>query len=327
MLDFSHILSLPLLVLLPLVFALFIMSPLCPQNEVFVRRFAKGVTLAHLAYAFLFWICYENGFSSLVSPVWIKPLGVNFGFAMDNLALVMTILTVVIFTLAVIASKSFIRQGHKWYYALILIFETSVLGIFNAADVLTFFLFWEFELVPAYFLIANWGEGLSAKKSAMKFVLFTFVGSLFMLVGLILLHYFNFLATGSLNGQISAFDVSAVGLNLQLLVSLLLLLGFGVKLPIVPIHTWLPAAHTDAPTPVSMLLAGVLLKTGAYAIIRFNLETLPAVFMLLAPILAVFALINIVHSALIAYAQTDIKRIVAYSSISNMGLCCWVYAR
>ena len=181
-------------------------------------------------------------------------------------------------------------------------------------------MFWELELIPAYFLIANWSEGVNGKKSAMKFVLFTFVGSLFMLVGLLLLHYFNFLANSTMNGQISLYDMSGVGLNLQLLISVLLLIGFCVKLPIIPIHTWLPAAHTDAPTPISMILAGVLLKTGAYAIIRFNLEILPNIFVYLAPILAVFALVNILYAAFIAYAQTDIKRIVAYSSISNMGL-------
>lgn len=316
----SHILSVPILVVLPLILSIFIMSPLCPRNEIFVRRFAKGAVISHFIYALLFWIFYDGGYESLVSPIWIKPLGIKFGLVMDNLSLVMTILTSLIFTLAVVASKAFIKKNHKWYYALLLIFETSILGIFNAGDIFTFFLFWELELIPAYFLIAHWGEGVNAKRSAMKFVLFTFIGSLFMLVGLLLLHYFNFLATGSMSGEISQYDMSNVGLNLQLLISVLLLIGFGVKLPFVPIHTWLPAAHTDAPTPVSMILAGVLLKTGAYAIIRFNLEIFSAIFVYLAPALAIIALVNIIYTAFIAYAQTDIKRVVAYSSISNMGL-------
>lgn len=317
--DFS-ILSLPILVLLPLIFGLYILTPLCPQSEVFVRRFAKGASVFHLFYTGLFLAFYNKGFVSMWQPTWIGTIGCKFGFVMDELALLMTILTSLIFTLAIIASKAHIRKAHKLYYALFLFFESTILGIFNAGDAFTFFLFWELELIPAYFLIAHWGEGVESKRSAMKFVLYTFIGSLFMLLGLILLHYFSFLVTGSMNAEISAYDMNGVGLILQVLVSVLLLIGFGVKLPIVPIHSWLPDAHTDAPTPVSMVLAGVLLKTGAYAIIRFNLQLLPEAFKALAPILAVIALVNIIFAALVAYAQTDIKRIVAFSSISNMGL-------
>ncbi len=317
---FCNFLSLPVLVFLPLVLAIFIMMPLCPKNDIFIRRFTKGGVIFHLIYSLLFWACYDKGFESLFSPYWIKSLGIRFGFAMDELSLVMTLLTTVVFSLAVIASKSQNRHNLKWYYVLILFFETAILGIFNAADIFSFFLFWELELIPAYFLIAHWGEGNSAKKSAIKFVLYTFVGSMFMLLGLLLLHYFNFLATGSMNGEIAAYDLTKVGVTLQLLVSFLLLIGFCVKLPVIPIHIWLPDAHTDAPTPVSMILAGVLLKTGAYAIIRFNFELLPEAFGFIAPLLAVIALVSIIYTAMVAYAQTDIKRIVAYSSISNMGL-------
>ena len=320
MFDFSNILSLPVLVFLPLIFGLVILMPFFPNNDIIVRRFAKGCIFVHLIYTFLFWIFYNDGFISLYAPDWIKTLGINFGFAMDKLALVFTVLTTIVFTLAGIASKLHIRHGQKYYYALLLFFETTILGIFNASDIFTFFLFWELELIPAYFLIGYWGEGNSAKKSAMKFILYTFLGSLFMLVGLILLHYFNFLSAGILNGQIGLYNLDKVSPELQILISILLLIGFGVKLPIVPIHTWLPDAHTDAATPVSMILAGILLKTGAYAIIRFNLQTLTEGFKYIAPVLAVFALINILYTALVAYAQTDIKRIVAYSSISNMGL-------
>ena len=320
MFDLSNILSLPVLVFLPLIFGLIILLPFSPNNDIFVRRFAKSCIVIHLLYSALFWIFYDKGFVSLYSPEWIKTLGIKFGFVMDELALVVTMLTTIVFSLAAIASKLHIRQGQKYYYALLLFFETTILGIFNASDIFTFFLFWELELIPAYFLIGYWGEGANAKKSAMKFILYTFLGSLFMLIGLIMLHYFNFLATNSLNGQIAMYNLDKVGVGLQTLISILLLIGFGVKLPIVPIHTWLPDAHTDAPTPISMILAGILLKTGAYAIIRFNLQTLPQAFKIIAPVLAIFALINILYTALVAYAQTDIKRIVAYSSISNMGL-------
>lgn len=316
----SNILSLPILIFLPLILGLVILLPIFSKNDIYIRRYAKVCFVIHLLYSLLFWMFYSNGYITLYAPDWIKPLGVKFGFAMDELSLLMTILTSLIFTLGAIASKLHIRYGQKYYYALLLFFETTILGIFNAADIFTFFLFWELELIPAYFLIGYWGEGANSRKSAMKFVLYTFLGSLFMLVGLIMLHYFSYLAANTLNGQISMYDLSKVGVGLQILISMLLLIGFGVKLPIVPIHSWLPDAHTDAATPISMILAGVLLKTGAYAIIRFNFQILPEAFQYLAPIVAAFALINIIYAALVAYSQTDIKRIVAYSSISNMGL-------
>lgn len=209
---------------------------------------------------------------------------------------------------------------------MLLLLMASILGIFTASDMFVFFLFWELELIPAYFLIGGkWREedeahAENAKKSAVKYVLFTFLGSMVMLLGILLLHYYNFISNGILSANFADIVDSAIPDYIQNLIAICLLIGFGVKLPIVPLHTWLPDAHTNAPTPVSMILAGILLKTGAYGIYRFNYETMPVSFHWLAPALAIFALINIIYTAFIAYAQTDIKRIVAYSSISNMGL-------
>ena len=141
-----------------------------------------------------------------------------------------------------------------------------------------------------------------------------------MLLGILLLHYYNFISTGVLSSVFGDISASRIPEYIQILISICLLIGFGVKLPIIPLHTWLPDAHTNAPTSVSMVLAGILLKTGAYGIFRFNYELLPDAFLTIAPVLAIFALVNIIFTAFVAYAQTDIKRIVAYSSISNMGL-------
>ena len=159
-----------------------------------------------------------------------------------------------------------------------------------------------------------------AKKSAIKFVLFTFLGSMFMLLGILLVHYYNFVETGILSATFSNIFDNYIPSSLQIFIAICFLIGFGVKLPIIPLHTWLPDAHTDAPTPVSIVLAGILLKTGAYGIYRFNCEMMSSSFKIIAPVLAIFALVNIIYTAFIAYAQNDIKRIVAYSSISNMGL-------
>lgn len=257
---------------------------------------------------------------------WIQSIGVKFIFKIDNISMILTLLTSFVFLLASFASKFNIRTNHKFYYSMLMLLMSAILGIFTAGDMFVFFLFWELELIPAYFLIGGgWknetdDELKRAQSSAIKFVLFTFLGSMVMLLGILLLHYYNFISNGILSAVFSEINASSIPDYIQYLISICLLIGFGVKLPIIPLHTWLPDAHTNAPTPVSMILAGILLKTGAYGIYRFNYETLSDAFITIAPVLAVFALINIIYTAFVAYAQTDIKRIVAYSSISNMGL-------
>ena len=317
-------LSIPFLIFMPLVISLLIMSPLFTRNEIVIRRFVKGVCVFHFLYAILMLACFDPA-NPYVSEIhffgldWIQSLGVKFVFKIDAISMILTVLTSFVFLLASIASKLNIRKNHKFYYSMLLLLMSAILGIFTAGDMFLFFLFWELEMVPAYFLIA-FGDNENAKASAMKFVLFTFLGSMVMLLGILLLHYYNYISNGILSAAFSDIIDSSIPVGIQNLIAVCLIIGFAVKLPIVPLHTWLPDAHTNAPTPVSMILAGILLKTGAYGIFRFNYQTMPDSFTTIAPVLAVFALINIIYTAFIAYAQTDIKRIVAYSSISNMGL-------
>ena len=317
-------LSIPFLIFMPLVISLLIMSPLFTRNEIVIRRFVKGVCVFHFLYAILMLACFDPA-NPYVSEIhffgldWIQSLGVKFVFKIDAISMILTVLTSFVFLLASIASKLNIRKNHKFYYSMLLLLMSAILGIFTAGDMFLFFLFWELEMVPAYFLIA-FGDNENAKASAMKFVLFTFLGSMVMLLGILLLHYYNYISNGILSATFSDIIDSSIPVGIQNLIAVCLIIGFAVKLPIVPLHTWLPDAHTNAPTPVSMILAGILLKTGAYGIFRFNYQTMPDSFTTIAPVLAVFALINIIYTAFIAYAQTDIKRIVAYSSISNMGL-------
>ena len=316
---------------MPLVVSLFVISPLFTKNEIVVRRFTKGVCLFHFLYSILMLACFDsaNPYTSEIHFFgldWVQSIGVKFAFQIDSISMILTVLTSFVFLLAAFASKLNIRKSHKFYYSMLLLLMSSILGIFTASDMFVFFLFWELELIPAYFLIGGkWREedeahAENAKKSAVKYVLFTFLGSMVMLLGILLLHYYNFISNGILSANFADIVDSAIPDYIQNLIAICLIIGFGVKLPIVPLHTWLPDAHTNAPTPVSMILAGILLKTGAYGIYRFNYETMPVSFHWLAPTLAIFALINIIYTAFIAYAQTDIKRIVAYSSISNMGL-------
>ena len=321
-------LSIPFLIFMPLVVSMFLISPLFTRNEIVVRRFSKSVFGFHFLYMILMLIFFDPA-NPYVNQIhffgldWIQSIGVKFIFKLDNISMILTALTSFVFLLASFASKFNIRTNHKFYYSMLMLLMSAILGIFTAGDMFVFFLFWELELIPAYFLIGGkWGvnENPMAQSSAIKFVLFTFLGSMVMLLGILLLHYYNFISNGILSAVFSDINSSSIPDYIQNLISICLLIGFGVKLPIIPLHTWLPDAHTNAPTPVSMILAGILLKTGAYGIYRFNYQTLEDAFITIAPILAVFALVNIIYTAFVAYAQTDIKRIVAYSSISNMGL-------
>lgn len=322
-------LSIIALIFSPAIAGVLLYSPFFKNNEVRIRRFAKGFASLHFLYTILFLVFFNpiNAGISYFKEIkffntsWIEPLGIKMAFGMDGISLLMVILTTFVFLLALIVSKNTIKEKHKFYYSLILLLETAVLGVFCARDMFLFFMFWELELIPMYFLIGQWGDK-NAKASAMKFILYTFLGSLFLLLGILLLHFYNFATYGLMTADFSEIAVSApeFPVFMQTLISVLFLIGFAVKMPIVPFHTWLPDAHVDAPTPVSMILAAILLKMGAYGILRFNMELLPDVFQKLAPILIILALVNIIYAAIVAYGQTDLKKIVAYSSISNMGI-------
>lgn len=322
-------LSLIALIFSPLVAAGLLFTPFFKHNEVRIRRFSKGFASLHFLYTILFFVFFDplaDGISyykeiKFFGTSWMEPLGVKMAFGLDGISLLMIVLTSFIFLLALIASKSNIRSKHKFYYSMIFLLQTVVLGVFCARDMFLFFMFWELELIPMYFLIGQWGGG-KCKASAMKFVLYTFFGSMFMLLGILLLHFYNFAIYNNMTADFSQISITSpeFPMVMQVIISVLLLIGFAVKIPIVPLHTWLPDAHTDAPTPVSMILAAVLLKMGAFGIIRFNMQLLPEAFKSIVPVLAVLAIINIIYTAFVAYAQTDLKKIVAYSSISHMGI-------
>ncbi len=322
------LISVPFLIFMPMLASFLVMSPLFTNNEISIRRFTKSICGFHLLYT-IFLLAMFNSANPYISKLsflgvdWIQSLGVQFSFRIDGISMILVLLTSFIFFISSIASKINIRKNHKFYYSMLLLLMSATLGIFTANDMFVFFMFWELELIPAYFLIGGdfaLEENPESKKSAVKFVLFTFLGSMIMLLGILMVHYYNYLSTQTLTAIFSDIFINNVPLGIKLFISVCFLIGFGVKLPIIPLHTWLPDAHTNAPTPISMILAGIMLKTGAYGIFKFNNEIMNDVFGMIAPILAVLALINIIYTAFVAYSQKDIKRIVAYSSISNMGL-------
>jgi NADH-quinone oxidoreductase subunit M len=246
---------------------------------------------------------------------WIPAINAHYHLGIDGLSLPLMLLMAFLGFLVILISWK-INLRPREYFAWILLLETSILGVFTALDMLLFFLFWEIEIIPMYFLISAWGTG-RREYSAIKYVIFTLFGSALMLAGILSLYF----ATGSLN----MIEIASGGLGMvqsimwPVPIFFLLFTGFAVKLPVFPLHTWLPDAHTDAPTAVSVVLAGALLKMGGYGMIRLCVTIFPDVAQNYAPVLALFAVIGVLYGAAVTLRQTDIKRLIAYSSISHMG--------
>ena len=263
---------------------------------------------------------------------WLGRPNIRFSLGLDGLSLWLFVLTSVLLITSIGASWSSIRENPGPYYAFLLALETGLLGLFSSLDVILFYIFFEFTLIPLFFLIGLWG-GPQRRRAAVTFFLYTLAGSLLTLLGVIALvvvhyehspgHVLTF-SIPELTSGLAALDWSpwksaARWSSPQVLIFLLLLAGFAIKVPLFPFHTWLPLAHVEAPTAGSILLAGVLLKVGTYGLIRFNLAMTPLASASMFPVLATMSVIGIIYGALAALAQTDIKRLVAYSSVSHMG--------
>lgn len=249
---------------------------------------------------------------------WIPSLGVEYFIGIDGLSLFLVLLTTFLTPLCVLISWNDIRAKIKQFYALLLILETGILGVFVAFDLFLFYLFWEAMLIPMYFLIGIWG-GPNRIYAAVKFFLYTIAGSLLMLVAIVFLYNFHETQTG-----IATFNIFELyGTNLpahqKYWLFLAFFVAFAIKVPLFPFHTWLPDAHTEAPTAGSVILAGVLLKMGTYAILRFAIPLFPDMARYFAPVIIVLGLVGIIYGALVAMIQPDVKKLVAYSSVSHLG--------
>ena len=285
----------------------------------------KRVSLCAAAVPFLISLLVFAGFdrSESMSGVmqftekfsWIPLVNANYSLGVDGLSLPFLLLTTFIGFLVILISWK-IDLRVREYFAWVLLLQAAITGVFIATDFLLFFIFWELELIPMYFLIAIWGAGRK-EYSALKYVLYTLLGGAFILAGILILYF----ATGSLDMvNLANSNLTEVLKSGALaLTFVFFFIGFAIKLPVFPFHTWLPDAHTDAPTAVSVILAGTLLKMGGYAMIRINVAMFPDEALKFAPVILVLAVINVIYGGAITLKQTDIKRLIAYSSISHMG--------
>jgi len=251
----------------------------------------------------------------LVDQPWFQlgRLAVHFQLGVDGISLMMVLLTTLLTPIAILSTWKAVEERVKLFMVFFLLLETGMLGVFLALDLVLFFLFWEFTLIPMYFLIGVWG-GARCIYAAVKFFLFTMAGSIFMMAGILYLAN----AAGSFSLlELAANRAAFAGAGLWLFLAFGL--AFAIKVPMFPLHTWLPDAHVEAPTAGSVILAAVLLKMGAYGFIRFNLSLFPEAAVQLAPYMAALAVAGIIYGAAVAYAQKDLKKLVAYSSVSHMG--------
>ncbi len=250
------------------------------------------------------------------SCAWIPSLNINYALGTDGLSYPLVLLTTFMCLIALVGSLG-IEKRVKEYFFWFLVLETGMLGVFVALDFVLFYVFWELTLVPMYFLIGVWG-GPKKEFAAIKFFLYTLTGSVFMFLGILAMYFkggntFDLLQLMQLGPTWEP--------RFQILCFLALYLGLAVKIPAAPFHTWLPLAHVEAPTPISVILAAVLLKMGVYGLLRLCYQILPGGFEWFLPYLVIIAVINIVYGALCAMAQTDMKKMVAYSSVNHMGYC------
>jgi NADH-quinone oxidoreductase subunit M len=250
---------------------------------------------------------------------WIPSIGAEYLIGVDGFSSLLILLATLMGSIAILSSWTAVTTRVKEYYIFLLVLQTGMIGAFVSLDFLLFFLFWEVMLVPMYFLIGIWGSA-NRLYSAIKFFLFTLVGSVVMLLGILAVYFYHHEVTGIYSFDITRFHELNIPFELQWWVFLAFFLGFAVKVPMFPFHTWLPDAHTDAPTAGSVILAAVLLKMGTYGFIRFSLPILPEATRAAVPWVATLCIIGIVYGALVAMAQRDWKRLVAYSSVSHMGM-------
>ncbi len=298
------------------------MWPLAALGRSQVRVAALVFALATLALAVMVISQYLSGAPIEADAAWLDAAGldIRFSVALDGLGLWLFGLSALLMVTAVLVSWEAIDDQAPLFYGMLLLLEFGCLGVFTARDIILFYVFFEFTLIPLFFLIGIWGSE-DRRYAANKFFLFTLAGSVLTFLGLLAIVLLNRQPDGSLTFVIADLRGDAIPSNLQVWIFLALWIGFAIKVPLFPLHTWLPLAHVQAPTAGSVFLAGILLKIGTYGFVRFCIPLLPDATAICTPWILSLAVIGILYGALVALAQTDIKKLIAYSSVSHLGFC------
>lgn len=315
---------LTLLILLPLAGAICLIAL---RKQVQAARFlALAIASMELVLACMAWSVSASAIPTGAPPgfflyediSWIDGLGIRFTLGMDGISLLLVVMTALLTIIAMLVSWRSITYRTVLHYMMLLVMESAIVGIFLALDLFLFYIFYEAMLIPMFFLIGIWGHGRNIY-SAIKFFIFTLAGSLFMLLAILGIYLIHGSQSGVYTFNLSALIGTRIDPATAIWLYAAFLLSFAIKFPLVPLHTWLPDAHTDASTAGSIDLAGLLLKTGAYGLIRFAYPLFPEAARTLTPLLLVMAATGIIYGSWIAFAQKDMKRLVAYSSIGHMG--------
>ncbi len=330
--DFQYGWLLNLICYLPLIGALAMIFFINRENTRAIKWFATVVAGVDFLISIPLWFLYRTDgaeFQFATQFDWIPSLGVQYIFGVDGFSILLILLTTLLGFISVYSSFTAIEDRQKEYYVFLLLLQVGMLGVFMSLDFILFYVFWEVMLVPMYFLIGVWG-GPRKLYAAIKFFLYTLVGSVLMLVGILALYFYNAGGLAAVGlpglGNPATFEIPAlyqiapmVPAGLQFWIFLAFFVGFAIKVPMFPFHTWLPDAHVEAPTAGSVILAGVLLKMGTYGFVRLSLPLLPDATVKAVGWIGVLAVIAIIYGALVAMAQKDMKKLVAYSSVSHMG--------
>jgi NADH-quinone oxidoreductase subunit M len=309
------------IVFLPLLGALFVLAR--PGRPGLCRTVSLAVMLADLILVLLLFIPgLRNGagpWFRVEDYPWIPSVGIRYTMAADGFSLMLLLLTAFLGVLCVLVSWRQIGEKVSAYHFFLLSTFTGILGVFVATDLFLFYLFWEVQIIPMFFLVGIWGHE-ERTRATMKFILFTMTGSLFMLIAVIGLYVVHGRQTGTYTFGLAPLIRTSLSTGVQGWLYAAFMLSFGIKIPMVPVHTWLPDTHTQAPTAGSVILAGLLLKTGTYAVFRFAFPLFPLAFRASVPVLIVLGLFALFYVSWIALSQVDMKRLIAYSSIAHMGL-------
>jgi NADH-quinone oxidoreductase subunit M len=293
------------------------------RRDSLIRNVTLAVSLLTFAATLLLWAGFDASeaapeFQFVERLRWIPAFGIEYSLGIDGMSLMLMVLTGFLTPIALLSSWEGIDKKVKEFSVFMLLLETAMLGVFGALDLFLFYVFWDFVLIPMYFLIGIWGYDQRIY-AAVKFILYTMAGSVLMLVAIIGLSWIHQQSTGEYSFDVLKLYQIDIADNLQYWFFLAFTLAFVIKVPLFPFHTWLPDAHVQAPTPGSVILAGVMLKMGAYGLVRFSFPLFPEAGLYFAPYLAVLSVIAIVYGALVAMVQPDMKKLVAYSSVSHMG--------